>query len=67
DGCLSIPDFSGNSQRYPWVEVEYLNQNGEKITEKLTGYSRLTSFTAVIFQHEYDHLRGTLFIDKLCE
>jgi peptide deformylase len=67
DGCLSIPETSGNSMRYPWIEVEYFNENGDKIREKLTGYSRKDNFAAVIFQHEYDHLLGTLFIDKLCK
>ncbi|MCE5330664.1 MAG: peptide deformylase [Bacteroidales bacterium] len=67
DGCLSIPDVSGNSIRYPWVKVEYYNENDEKITEKLTGYSRNDNFVAVIFQHEFDHLQGILFTDKLCE
>jgi peptide deformylase len=66
DGCLSIPGWFGTSQRYPWVEVEYYNEKGEKITEKLSGTSRLTDFTGVIFQHEYDHTQGVLFIDKLC-
>jgi peptide deformylase len=66
DGCLSIPEISGNSVRYSWVEVEYFNENGEKIRERLTGHSRKDNFAAVIFQHEYDHLRGILFIDKLC-
>jgi peptide deformylase len=66
DGCLSIPEISGNSIRYPWIEVEYFNENGEKIREKLSGYSRKGNFAAVIFQHEYDHLWGILFIDKLC-
>jgi peptide deformylase len=67
DGCLSIPDFSGNSVRYPWIDVEYNNEKGELIRERLEGYSRLNTFTAVIFQHEYDHTKGVLFIDKLCE
>ena len=67
DGCLSIPDFSGNSARYPWIDVEYNNLQGEKITEKLSGYSRKDGFTGIIFQHEYDHTKGVLFIDKLCE
>lgn len=67
DGCLSIPDISANSIRYPWVEVEYLNENGEKVREKLVGYSRKDNFVAVIFQHEFDHLQGVLFTDKLCE
>ena len=67
DGCLSIPDFSGNSIRYPWIDVEYLNEKGEKIRERLEGYSRKDTFTAIIFQHEYDHTKGILFTDKLCE
>lgn len=66
DGCLSVPDFAGNSVRYPWIEVEYMNENGEKIREKLTGYSRKDNFVAVIFQHEFDHLQGILFTDKIC-
>lgn len=67
DGCLSIPDRSGNSRRYEWVEVEYYTEKGEKIREKLSGTSRQTDFTGVIFQHEYDHLQGILFVDKLCD
>lgn len=66
DGCLSIPGISGNSIRYPWVDVEYTNEKGEFIKERLEGYSRTSDFTGVIFQHEYDHLQGILFIDKLC-
>ena len=67
DGCLSIPDRSGNSVRYPWIDVEYWNEKGEKINERLTGYSRQNTFTAIIFQHEYDHTKGILFTDKLCK
>jgi peptide deformylase len=67
DGCLSIPDFRGNSVRYTWIDVEYYNERGELIRERLTDHSRQNTFTAVIFQHEYDHTKGVLFIDKLCE
>lgn len=67
DGCLSIPGISGNSQRYKWVEVEYYDETGKKHKERLSGYSRQSDFTGVIFQHEYDHLQGILFIDKLCQ
>ncbi len=66
DGCLSIPETSGSSIRYPWIEVEYTNEHGKLITERLEGYSRSDSFVAIIFQHEYDHLQGVLFTDKLC-
>jgi peptide deformylase len=65
DGCLSIPGVWGNSIRYPWVEVEYYNEKGGLIRERLEGYSRQDTFSAVIFQHEYDHTEGVLYIDKL--
>lgn len=67
DGCLSIPDESGDTNRYPWIEVEYYDEKGELHKEKLSGYSRDTDFTGVIFQHEFDHLQGVLFIDRLCD
>lgn len=66
DGCLSIPGINGNSIRYPWVDVEYTDENGNLIQERLEGYSRETDFTGIVFQHEFDHLQGILFIDKLC-
>lgn len=65
DGCLSIPGISGNSLRNLWVKVEYYDENGNKKEETLSGYSRSTGFTGIVFQHEYDHLQGVLFIDKL--
>lgn len=67
DGCLSIPDLRGNSKRYSWTEVSYYDENGVQIKEKLSGYKRPQDFTNVIFQHEYDHINGVLFIDKLCQ
>lgn len=67
DGCLSVPGRSGNSVRYAWIEVEYLNAKGETVRERLEGYSRDTDFTGIIFQHEFDHLRGILYTDKLYE
>jgi len=66
DGCLSIPGVSGNSIRFPWVDVEYTDENGNLIRERLQGYKRGGDYTGVVFQHEYDHLQGILFIDKLC-
>jgi len=67
DGCLSVSGRSANSIRYPWIEVEYFNEKGEKVQERLEGYNRRDTFTAIIFQHEYDHTKGILFTDKLCE
>jgi N-formylmethionyl-tRNA deformylase len=66
DGCLSIPDIQANSLRLPWVEVEYWDEKGNFHREHLEGYSRTDNFSAVIFQHEYDHLQGVLFTDKIC-
>ena len=67
DGCLSVSGHSAISIRYPWIEVEYFNEKGKKVRERLEGYSRQDTFTAIIFQHEYDHLKGILYTDKLCE
>lgn len=67
DGCLSVPEATGNTARYPWIEVEYYNEAGALVREWLEGYSRETGFDAVVFQHEYDHLKGILFTDRLCE
>jgi peptide deformylase len=67
DGCLSIPGVRGNSTRYPWIEVGYYDENGKYIQERFEGYERPKDFTGIIFQHEFDHIRGVLFIDKLCQ
>lgn len=67
DGCLSIPDISGDTYRFPWVDVEYYDEMGELHKERLTGHSREDDFTGIIFQHEFDHLQGILFIDRLCD
>lgn len=57
EGCLSIPDFRSDIWRHYAIQVRYFNLKGEMITEVLEG------FTAVIFQHEYDHLVGRLITD----
>lgn len=67
DGCLSIPGMSGDTFRYPEIQVEYYNEKGEKIQEWLKGEARGGDYTGVVFQHEFDHLQGILFVDKLCE
>ncbi len=64
DGCLSIPGINGTSKRYSSVVVEYDLLDGSHHIEIVEGYSG-SSFTAVICQHEIDHLWGTLFIDRL--
>ena len=59
EGCLSFPDMNGEVERPKWIKVEALNLKGKKIKRKFTGWE------ARIFQHEYDHLDGTVYIDRL--
>ena len=59
EGCLSFPDMDGKVQRSKWIKVEALNLKGKKIKKKYVGWE------ARIFQHEYDHLDGTVYIDRL--
>ncbi len=58
EGCLSVPDIRDNVERYRDITVEYLDlETLEYVKETIQGY------TAVIFQHECDHLDGILFTD----
>lgn len=59
EGCLSVPGIRGLVPRYQTIEVEYSDSNGKSQTQELT------DFVARIFQHEYDHLDGILFVDRL--
>ncbi|HPA57049.1 MAG TPA: peptide deformylase [bacterium] len=64
EGCLSVPDGFGKVMRSQDIDIEYDKNEGGNIVrfkEKIEGW------TAVIFQHEIDHLDGILFIDKKCE
>lgn len=59
EGCLSVPPMRGIVPRYSGVVVRYVNpRTGEPCTEQVEGY------TAIIFQHECDHLDGRLYIDR---
>jgi peptide deformylase len=59
EGCLSIPGIRGLVPRYQAIEVEYTNRDGQIQKQELT------DFVARIFQHEYDHLEGIVFLDRL--
>ncbi len=59
EGCLSIPTINEDVFRQEKVTIEYQDENFEKHTETLSG------LTARVFQHEYDHIEGVLFTDKL--
>ncbi len=63
DGCLSIPGVTKTTVRFAAVGVEYDLLDGTHQSEIVEGYSG-TNFTAIIFQHEIDHLNGILFIDR---
>jgi len=59
EGCLSVPGIYEDVKRAEKVELEYYDLNFEKKHLAVDG------FLAVVIQHEYDHLEGKLFIDKL--
>ena len=60
EGCLSVPGRRGEVLRYRDIDIQYtVLASGQDTTERIEG------FTAVIFQHETDHLDGVLYTDKL--
>lgn len=59
EGCLSIPDVREDVFRQPEIVIEYEDENFEKHKECFKG------IVARIIQHEYDHIEGILFTDKL--
>ena len=59
EGCLSIPDVREDVFRQEEITIEYQDENFEKHTKTLNGLA------ARVFQHEYDHIEGILFTDKL--
>jgi peptide deformylase len=59
EGCLSIPDVYEDVLRPEIIRVRYQDVSFQLIEEELSG------IIARIFQHEYDHLDGILFIDKI--
>lgn len=59
EGCLSVPDYTGNVMRYEETMVDGLSPDGAPVTLTTTG------FEALAFQHELDHLDGTLFLDRI--
>jgi peptide deformylase len=59
EGCLSIPGIREDVIRKPEVTLRYLDEDFKEHTELFTGMA------ARIIQHEYDHLEGVLFIDRI--
>jgi len=59
EGCMSVPDYTGNVVRAESIELEYFDEFGEKHKIESVG------FEARAIQHELDHLEGLLFLDRL--
>lgn len=59
EGCLSIPGISEKVTRPTRIHVQYLDEDMQEHDEWVTGY------LARVMQHEFDHLEGTMFIDRL--
>jgi len=59
EGCLSVPGLRGQVPRYRAIEVSYITRDGQLERHELT------DFVARIFQHELDHLSGTVFLDRM--
>ena len=59
EGCMSVPDYTGNVTRAERIVVQFQNQNSELQVIKSDG------FEAIAIQHEIDHLDGYLFLDRV--
>ena len=81
EGCLSVPGLRGNVLRYRDIDIQYTLPAGSPASSSAGNSSagraprilpaprdtteRIQGFTAIIFQHECDHLDGVLYIDKV--
>lgn len=59
EGCLSLPGFYNDVARFNEIELRYFDRYGNE------QYLHATGYKAVAIQHEFDHLEGTLFVDRL--
>ncbi len=59
EGCLSVPGIYRKVKRAFTIKVKYMKETGEIVEETMEG------FLAKAFQHEFDHLSGTLFIERI--
>lgn len=68
EGCLSVPDRRGDVLRSQEIVIEYTDLATSPLESRSklpTARDTISGFTAVIFQHEIDHLDGVLYIDRL--
>lgn len=59
EGCMSVPDYTGDVERATCITVSYMDLAGESRQLEASG------FEAVAIQHEMDHLDGVLFLDRI--
>ena len=59
EGCMSVPDYTGNVTRPDHIVVEFADRTGQLRVIEASG------FEAVAIQHELDHLDGLLFLDRV--
>lgn len=59
EGCMSVPDYTGDVERATAITVSYLDLSGVSQNLEASG------FEAVAIQHEMDHLDGVLFLDRI--
>lgn len=59
EGCLSIPGIRALVPRYSHISIHYLDEQGLQVELDLDG------FIARVFQHEYDHLLGKVYLDRV--
>lgn len=59
EGCLSIPDIRGDVTRFSEIKIKYFDEEFNEKTEDFNGMN------ARVIQHEYDHIEGKLFTEKL--
>lgn len=59
EGCLSVPSIRALVPRYTKITICYIDEQGKQQTTELDG------FVARVFQHEFDHLQGKVFLDRV--
>lgn len=59
EGCLSVPDIREDILRKPKIRIQYCDENFNQFEKEFDGVA------ARIIQHEYDHLEGILFVERL--
>lgn len=59
EGCLSVPGMRGLVERPRRIRLKWIDENMEQRDEIIEG------FDAVVYQHEFDHLDGILYVDRL--